>query len=72
MWEKKVELREATHMVFTDFGPDPCIVGFANLEDAQTYIDEIKSEGGYSGTFDHYIVEPVKRVTIDHGETLDD
>lgn len=66
MIDKTVELHEATHMVFTDYGPDPCIVGFTHCGDAQEYMDSLHTAGGFTGTFDHYMVEVVKRVTIDH------
>lgn len=66
MINKEVDLNKATHMVFTDYGPDPCIVGFANCEDAQEYMDSLHTADGYSGTFDHYIVAVIKHITISH------
>lgn len=66
MSNKEVALQEATHMVFTDYGPDPCIVGFANSKDAQEYMDCLNTADGYSGTFDHYMVAVVNRITITH------
>lgn len=63
---KDVELKEATHIVFTDYGADPCIMGFANREDAEEYLNSLYTADGYDGTFDHYLVEVDKHITINH------
>lgn len=68
MPKNEVELFNAKYMVFCDFGPDPAIMGFATFEDAKQHIKELYTSDWYSGTFDHYIVKAVERITINHEE----
>ena len=64
----KVELSQATHIVFTDYGPDNDATGFSNIEDAQAYLDNIHTLNRFSGEFDHYMVKVVKRRTVIHDD----